>query len=112
MLWKYTERLKHINQLIRTKATGCPKELAAKLGLTERAWYKLRDELINDLNLPISYCPIIRSYYYKEEGSFEIGFKKLTEDRTTDISGGNKYLKNYQHCTFSSVPYFSFTFNL
>ncbi len=72
MLFKLRQRLSYLNQLIKQRATGSPKELARKLGITERAWYKLRDELINDLNLPIDYCPHSRSYVYTEEGSFEI----------------------------------------
>ena len=108
MLWKYTERLNQINYLIKQKATGCPKEFAQKLGITERAWYKLRDSLIHDLELPIAYCPIKRSYYYTEEGSFEIGFKKLSENKKSNISGGNISSNFFAQCTFNSVAHFSF----
>lgn len=98
MIWKYYQRLRYINQLIKTKATGTPKELAHKLGITERAWYKLRDELVNDLNLPIQYCPHNRSYVYTEAGSFEIGFKKLSDDQSANLNGGrNIFLRFLGH---------------
>ncbi len=88
MIFKVQQRLVYLNKLIKLKATGTPKELAQKLELTERGWYKLRDELVNDLNLPIAYCPFSRSYVYTEDGSFEIGFKKLNPDKTANLNGG------------------------
>ena len=108
MLCKYTERLLRINYLIKQKATGCPKEFAQKLGITERAWYKWRDSLINDLGLPIDYCPIKRTYFYTEEGTFEIGFKKLSDSQMAQISGGNIFSNFFSHCTISSVSHFRF----
>jgi hypothetical protein len=108
MLWKYTERLSHINYLIKQKATGCPKEFAKKLEITERAWYKWRDSLVNDLGLPIDYCPVKRTYFYKEDGTFEMGFRKLSDIQKSNISGGNIFLNFFSHCTFSSVSHFSF----
>ena len=106
MNWKYTERLKQINFLIKNKATGSPKEMAKKLGLSERAWFKVRDMLIYDLGLPIAYCTTKKTYYYTEEGSFEIGFKRISKDKSNDINGGHKIF--FGHCTFSSVSAFSF----
>jgi hypothetical protein len=88
MLWKICQRLTYLDRLIKMKATGTPKELAQKLGITERAWYKYRDELVNDLELPINYCPYTRSYIYTEEGNFEIGFRKLLKDETANLNGG------------------------
>ena len=88
MLFKLGQRLSYLNHLIKQKATGSPKELSRKLGITERAWYKLRDELVNDLNLPIDYCTNSRSYVYTEEGSFEIGFKKIPPDTAANLTGG------------------------
>ena len=102
MLFKLRQRLSYLNQLIKQRATGSPKELARKLGITERAWYKLRDELINDLNLPIDYCPHSRSYVYTEEGSFEIGFKKIPPDTAANMTGGKVLVNSY--------PFFSLHF--
>jgi hypothetical protein len=95
MIKKYLNRLEQIDYLIRNKATGTPKEMAKKLGICERAWYKLRDELVNDLNLPIAYCSIQRSYYYTISGKFEVGFKYLTDDKKEKLQGGRSILRNY-----------------
>jgi hypothetical protein len=102
MLFKLRQRLSYLNQLIKQKATGSPKELARKLCITERAWYKLRDELVNDLNLPIDYCPHSRSYIYTEEGSFEIGFKKIPPNIAANLTGGKVLVSSY--------PFFSLHF--
>lgn len=88
MIYKVTQRLEYINHLISQKRTGTPKELAEKLGISERAWYKLRDELVNDLELPIAYCNYRKTYYYTVDGTFEIGFKKLNTNDTAKIRGG------------------------
>jgi hypothetical protein len=97
MLFKLCQRLNYLNHLIKQRATGSPKELSRKLCITERAWYKLRDELINDLNLPIDYCPHSRSYVYTEEGSFEIGFKKILPDKAANLTGGKAVLATLKH---------------
>lgn len=89
--------MNYLNHLIKQRATGSPKELSRKLCITERAWYKLRDELINDLNLPIDYCPHSRSYIYTEEGSFEIGFKKILPDKAANLTGGKAVLATLKH---------------
>lgn len=88
MLFKVHQRLIYLNHLIKQRATGSPKELSQKLGITERAWYKFRDKLVNDLKLPIDYCPHSQSYVYTENGSFEIGFKKLPPDKAANLNGG------------------------
>ncbi len=95
MLFKVHQRLTYLNHLIKQRATGSPKELSRKLGITERAWYKFRDELVNDLNLPIDYCPHSRGYVYTEEGSFEIGFKKIPPDKAANLTGGKSMLLHW-----------------
>jgi predicted DNA-binding transcriptional regulator YafY len=88
MIYKLTQRLTYINHLIKTQKTGSPKEMAEKLGVSERCWYKLRDELVNDLQLPIAYCNYRKTYYYTTDGNLEIGFKPLNADKAEKIKGG------------------------
>ncbi|MDZ7934519.1 MAG: hypothetical protein U5M51_06055 [Emticicia sp.] len=98
MLWKVQQRLTHLSQLVlNTKQLALEKELAQKLGITERAWYKFRDELINDLQLPICYCPNRRSYVYTEAGNFVIGFKKLSPDDAAKLNGGKTTMSIFRH---------------
>ena len=78
MVQKLVNRFSYLDSLVRKRATGCPKELAQRLGITERAWYKIRDELVNDLNVPLAYDAYCRTYYYAEEGQLVFQFRKTT----------------------------------
>lgn len=89
MYTEFKNKLEHLDALIRRKATGNPKELADKLGISERAWYRLRDFLTNDLQVPLSYCTKRKTYYYHREGNLMLGWRPLREDQTGKISGGN-----------------------
>jgi len=71
----YLERLQRIDQLIRLKATGTPRELADKLEVSKRTAQGYIQSL-KDMGAPISYCHVSRSYVYEEPGKFEINFKK------------------------------------
>jgi hypothetical protein len=88
-IYKLKNRLQYLNHLITKKCTGTPAELANKLGLSERGWYKLRDELVNDLELPIEYCNYRKSYQYSQEGNFEIGFKPLSDKQKENLNVGS-----------------------
>lgn len=89
MYTEFKNKLEHLDALIRRKATGNPKELADKLGISERAWYRLRDFLTNDLQVPLSYCTKQKTYYYHREGNLMLGWRPLRVDQTGKISGGN-----------------------
>ena len=67
VLRRHINRLQQLDQLIRMKATGTPAQLAEKLGISERAWYKIKDELVQDFSIPIAYCKVRQTYFYEEE---------------------------------------------
>lgn len=93
MIQKLVNRFTYLDALIRRGATGTPGQLAQRLGLTERAWYNLRDELINDLNVPIAYDADRQTYYYREEGQLLFQFqRKLTTDDMEKLEGGSHWL--------------------
>lgn len=100
MIKKLSHRLEQLDYLLRTKATGNPTELATKLGISERAWFKFRDELVNEMHVPLAYCPILRSYYYTAAGKIEIGFKRLDDNKKEHLRGGTVYRT---HGTFFNV---------
>lgn len=89
MIQKLVNRFTYLDALLKKRATGTPCQLAERLGLTERAWYKLRDELVNDLDVPIAYDPHAQTYYYREEGQLLFAFqRKLTTDNMEKLEGG------------------------
>ena len=66
-------RLERIDHLIRIKATGTPTELASKLGISERSVYEYLN-LMKELGAPIKFNSYRQSYYYDEDGGFNISF--------------------------------------
>lgn len=78
-LYKYLNRIRRLDALIRRRSTGPPAELANKLGISERWLYKLLTELREDLKCPIRYSRRFRSYYYDRRGSLHLGFDHHNE---------------------------------
>ena len=62
-LLKYTNRLRHADQLIRLEATGTPRLFAQKLGISESYLYGILDEM-KEMGLPLSYCKTRLTYVY------------------------------------------------
>ena len=82
--------LERIDQLIRLKATGRPKQLANKLEVSEATVFRMI-ETMKELNAPICYDLTRQSYVYTETTSFKCGFYVEELDETTErnLSGGS-----------------------
>ncbi len=93
MIHKLLNRFSYLNALVQKRATGTPSELARKLGLSERGWYKLRDELVNDLGVPLAYDAHRQTYYYTHDGALVFQFRrKLDTDSMQQLEGGRSRL--------------------
>ncbi|MFD2162278.1 HTH domain-containing protein [Paradesertivirga mongoliensis] len=79
-------RLEALDFLIRTKSTGTPKSLARRLAISERTLYDSLDAM-RDLGAPICYCRSKRTYYYSQQGSIGIRFRKSQQDLSGGFSG-------------------------
>jgi Mn-dependent DtxR family transcriptional regulator len=86
---KYIERIRYLDFLIRTKATGTVMQLAKKLDLSEPGTMKYIKEM-KELGCPIKYCRKRNSYYYSEEGKVHISFFDKHFDDLKDSEGGGK----------------------
>jgi len=75
----YLSRLEHLDYLIRVKATGNPKSLAHKLGISLRTVHEYIGTL-KALGAPINYNRVKGTYYYDENGSFCFKFMKSNVD--------------------------------
>ncbi len=84
--------LERIDQLIRLKATGRPKQLADRLEVSEATVFRMI-ETMKELNAPICYDLSRQSYVYTETTSFKCGFYVEVLDETTErnLSGGYGY---------------------
>ncbi|NDV42843.1 HTH domain-containing protein [Flagellimonas sediminis] len=91
-LTKQIEILERIDQLIRLKATGRPKQLAKRLEISEATVFRMI-ETMKDMNAPICYDLTRQSYIYTETTRFKCGFYVEELDTTTErnLSGGYCY---------------------
>lgn len=71
----YIDRIKRMDGLIRRKATGTPKTLASKMGISKRRIYEYIVEL-KEMGAPIAYNRDRGSYVYTEDGFFDVSFRK------------------------------------
>jgi len=62
------QKLKYFIYLIEKKRTGTPSEAAEKLGLSERTIYSYVKTLRDDLNAPIEFNSIRKTYEYNRSG--------------------------------------------
>jgi len=68
-------RLERMDQLIRLKATGNPKEFAARLGISQSLlFYNL--DLLKSMGAPIRYCKQAGRYEYEQPVILEIGYRQ------------------------------------
>ena len=104
-------KLDYLDCLIRRKATGTPGELSAKMGISERAWYRLLEFLRSDLQVPLDYCPKRKTYYYQREGNLTMGWRPLRDDQKGNISGG-KYLINPKEYGISAYAPIFYIFSI
>lgn len=81
---KYIERIRYIDALIRTKATGSASQLAKKLHLSEPSVMK-HIRAMKELGCPIKYCRKRNSYYYNGDGKVIISFFDKRNTEETDL---------------------------
>jgi hypothetical protein len=75
----FTERLnklEQMDQLIRLQATGCSKEFAKRIDVSESSLFRLLNDL-KELGAEIRFSPIKDSYCFCCAEEFKIGYKKL-----------------------------------
>jgi predicted DNA-binding transcriptional regulator YafY len=70
---KYINRLKYLDYLVRTHATGSPEDLANKMGVSVRSIYDYLNDL-KELGAPVKWSIQKESYIYSEEGKLELCF--------------------------------------
>ena len=94
-----------IDQLIRLQATGSPRALASRLGISRTTVYRLID-VMKELNAPVTYDIKLQSFVYESAVKFKVGFitQELTNEESRNINGGKNIKKN---TFFTAVSRFS-----
>ena len=102
------ERIERVDQLIRLKATGDPRNLAEKIKISERSIHRLI-EMMKGMGAPIYYCIYRRSYCYEEDVVFQFGFYLKNDGKSKKAVGGRRYFQNlYMNCQNLAVDGSSF----
>ncbi len=106
ILNKYLSRLQRLDQLIRQNQTGAPKELAHKMGISERQAYNYIEDM-KELGLPVFYDRYRQSYCYEEpvELSINVSFRNLSSGEITKIEGGRFSIINDDSLLVKSFLY-------
>lgn len=88
-LTKQIALLERVDQLIRLKATGRPKNLAEKLEISEATVFRMI-ETMRELNAPVYYDLTRQSYIYSEPTEFKCGFfvKEIDDETSKNLFGG------------------------
>jgi transcriptional antiterminator len=63
-------------ELVKQKKTGKPKEIAKKLGVSERQVYTYLEILKTEFNAPIKYCKKEETYFFNEEGELTLAWQE------------------------------------
>jgi len=86
------EKLDRLDHLIRRKATGCPDELAKRLGISNSTLYEILSFLRIEMKAPIIYNRYHCSYEYEYIPKFYLGFEEDRFNRTEmqNIYGGDE----------------------
>ena len=69
------QRLEQMDQLIRLKATGNPREFASRLGISQSMMYNNLD-LLRALGGPVLYNKVAASYEYEYPVALQLGYTK------------------------------------
>lgn len=95
-------KIDRIDQLIRLKATGTPKELCKRLEISKSTWHEFKKMMIEEFNFPIAYNRLEQTYYYTEQGQYiPPTFRSLKQNEMKNLVG-----KGYR-CSLSTKFHFS-----
>lgn len=93
-LTKQIALLERVDQLVRLKATGRPKQLADRLEVSEATIFRII-ETMKEMNAPVCYDISRQSYVYTETARFKCGFfiQELDAFEERNLSGGTSFKK-------------------
>ncbi len=110
-LHTYIERMRHVDNLIRRKATGDLTQFANKLNLSRSQACEFINEM-KQAGFPIQYCRKKGSYYYTEKGRLVTDFferylsienqpqNNLSSKQLRRISGGKDFFQLFFHSDY------------
>lgn len=73
------ELIKRIDQLVRMKVPGNATVLAEKLKISRSTFFRVIEDMKDNLGAPIFYNQLSQRYEYKFEGKIQLGFLRAVE---------------------------------
>lgn len=67
-------KIERMDLLIRTNATGNPKDFARRMGMSARSLFNYLNFMKIRLGAPIEYSNNMQSYFYTEKGMIKLGW--------------------------------------
>lgn len=91
---KNLERLQQLHELIDSKNTGSPGELAEKMNISKRLVFNLLDQL-KDFEASICYSRKNRTYYYCEDFELHVNISVsvISNNELTEIFAGSYFVQ-------------------
>ena len=84
------ELIRRIDQLIRMKVPETAQELANRLEISRSTFFRVLEDMKENLNAPIVYNSTLNRYEYEQVGRVYIGFfTNLDENDLMKIKGGS-----------------------
>lgn len=98
---RYIDKLRHIDSLIRKKATGNQESLSQKVGLSRSSLNEYL-KVMKQLGFPICYCKHRNSYYYDKKGQMVSSLFdcEIDKDESKKIHGGFCFFRSSQNASF------------
>ena len=84
------DRREQIHQLIKLRATGTPKQLAKRLGMSKRSLFRIIEEM-RGRGFPIAYDKLRECYYYEQEVTFIFKISVIEENDHRKETGGENF---------------------
>ncbi len=110
---KYFEKIRRMDDLIRTKATGNPDIFSKKVNLSRRALMAYL-KTMKFLGFPIKYDKTRGTYYYEIEGKMTKDFfnptigREISPEKQKKITGGEAFFIEYVKCNHNALTLYNF----
>ena len=81
----FLQRIDQLHTLIQKESTGTRHELADHLGISVSTLHNSLNFMMDELEAPIKYDAVRKTYYYTEPGTIQIMFRRINVSLAADI---------------------------
>ena len=94
----YFDRIKKMNRMIKSGATGTPSEFSTALGISQSHLFRCLHDL-EQLGMDIQYSRLLKTYFYENNKELTINYslRLIIDNEAKEILGGQKLLSMFYH---------------